>query len=98
MNVTDLQMAAHGTPSARQLDQIRNWTRERLVPFIGPYNPGTGRSRQYGPEAIEIVKILDLAARLGMRVYGRGKFLKKVAVDRELRAALELLVDALERS
>lgn len=42
------------------IDRVRNWTKEGLLTVAGEKHPGTGRARQYGPEAALEAALLQI--------------------------------------
>ena len=42
--------------------------REKLLPFSGSQNPGTGRKREYPARAVQVAKILNTLAEFGIGI------------------------------
>jgi DNA-binding transcriptional MerR regulator len=59
-------------------ERIRHWTREGLLTPAGEKNPGTGRSRRYGDDAVRKARVLNSLTELGFTV-------------RHLRAVIDFL-------
>jgi hypothetical protein len=79
-----------GADLAAAIARIHHWTRENLLTPLGERNPGRGRVRYYGEEAIVPAKILNALADFGVGIGIMGPAIAQTALTLGEHASAQL--------
>lgn len=79
------------------LARIKNWSKEGVIK-ADIQNPGSGRARTFSQKQVKRAAVVEMMARLGMRVCGgaAARFIDSAMQKSEVREALQVLLQHYE--